>query len=640
MKKNNRGSKLPVAVRHAPGAIAAGHAAAGDGDWIVAAVCGLFLVLLLLACSPALDSKFALPKMLVLRAAMLALGAFVFVQSWRGLVLAPPRAPLLAALALGAWWTATTPFALHVPTALDGVYDYYNGLWMHLCWLVLFVASLAVRADGVTLRRIVGVLLAAIALVAAVNLSEAARLSAFGLAEVSTLGDRVAVSALMNFAIPFAVIALLRARSWTGRAGLAGLLALLLVSAIVSQGRGPWLGLVVALVILVMGLARSAAAWLLIAAALAGSAIVAALTAMLNPAMAQRFASLADVAHDENVRQRFVYYKAALRATLDHPLTGIGFENFQNSYPLYRTADPNFFNNIIPTMVHNGYLEQALNNGIVSLLLYLLLLAVVLAALLGALRREPDRGRKDLLLGFLAVLAAYLVQDLTGWLDIGVASVFWITLGLAANLAGQGAAQRTRPWSKPLLVAGSAIVVVLSLYLLRDAGLRLAADASLAQAQALDVRTQWPQSEALARTALSSMPTDARTELIAGQLYARRYQATRDPQALSRANELLQASYRHNPFERLRLFNVVHLEALALEWGQIAEPSEFARNAIPLLAKTDWDNSGMHETNARFQAAQGRFAQALMAIRKARELAPQEARLRARELEYEARMGR
>ena len=640
MKKKNRGSKSQAAGRPAPSAIAAGQAAAGRGDWIVAAVCGLFLVLLLLACSPALDSKFALPKMLVLRAAMLALGVFVLVQSWRGLVLAPSRAPLLVALALGAWWTATTPFALHVPTALDGVYDYYNGLWMHLCWLVLFAAALAVRTDGVTLRRIVGFLVIAIALVAAVNLAETARLSSFGLAEVSTLGDRVAVSALMNFAIPFVVIALVRARIWTSRAALTGLVALLLVSAIVSQGRGPWLGLVAALLILAIGMARSRAAWLLIAALLAGSAIVAVLTARFNPAVAQRFASLADLAHDENLRQRFVYYQAALRATLDHPVAGIGFENFQNSYPLYRTADPNFFNNIIPTMVHNRYLEQALNNGIMALALYLLLVGVVLLALIQALRREPDRDRKDLLLGFLAALSAYLVQDLSGWLDIGVASVFWITLGLAANLAGQSAAQPTRPWSKPVLIAASAIVVALALFLLRDASLRLAADSSLAQAQALDVRTQWPASETLARTALSSLPNDARTELIAGQLYAKRYQATRDSQAFARANQLLQASYRHNPFERLRLFNVVHLEALALESGQISEPSEFARNAIPLLAKTDWDNPGLHETNARFQAAQGRFAQALMAIRKARELAPQDARLRARELEYQARSAR
>ena len=104
-----------------------------DGDWVAPAIYGVFFLFLFLACSPALDSKFSLPKAIVLSAGVFALGMLLIVRIWRGRGVAPPRSALLLALALGAWWMVLTAFALHLPTALDGVYDYYNGLWTHLC---------------------------------------------------------------------------------------------------------------------------------------------------------------------------------------------------------------------------------------------------------------------------------------------------------------------------------------------------------------------------------------------------------------------------------------------------------------------------------------------------------------------------
>ena len=641
-KKKNRGLKSPGGGKLSGITTPKSEiqASAIHRDWIIPCLYGLFLLLLVLTCSPALDSKFSLPKLIVLRTGMLGIVLFTFVCIWRGFVVSPPRAVFILALTLGIWWTATTPFAIHLPTALDGEYDYYNGLWMHLCWLALFLVSLIIPADKVTLRRIVAFLVIAIVPVAVINLSESIGLSSIGLKEVSTLGDRVGAGALMNFAIPFTGIALVRVRSWTRKIWLIGLIVLFLASEIVSQARGPWMGLVVAVFILAVGFARSKAAWMVIAGTLAAATLLASVTASLNPQVARRFATLMQVTQDESLGQRFIYYKVASRATLDHPFIGIGFENFRNIYPLYRSADPNFLNNIIPTMVHNGYLETALNNGIPALLLYAALVGVVLTSLVRRLRNEQDQDKKDLLLGFLATLAAYLVQDLTGWLDIVLASVFWISLGLAANMAGENTPRLALPVNKPFLVAFSMVGILLSLFLLHDGYTRLIADSSLFQAQSLDVRSQWRESEALANKALSSFPGDARTELIAGHIYVNRYVAVHDPLAYSRANELLQSSYRRNPFDRLRLINVMLLETAALDLRQIREPSDFAKNSIPLLAKTDSDNPGFHEATAKFLAAQGRFGEALAAIRKARQLNPQDGRYLSMEMEYQARIGR
>ena len=182
------------------------------------------------------------------------------------------------------------------------------------------------------------------------------------------------------------------------------------------------------------------------------------------------------------------------------------------------------------------------------------------------------------------------------------------------------------------------MMVVLSLYLFSNLYARVIADAHLFHAQALDVRTQWPATDARLNKALSSLSGDSRTESVAGQIYASRFVSTHDPQAYARSRELLESSFNHNRFDRLRLVNIVALESAALELGQIGTASDFAQAAINMLAATDRDNPGFHEFKAKFFAAQGRFGEALAAIREARRLAPQDEGLRSREAEYAARV--
>jgi len=254
------------------------------------------------------------------------------------------------------------------------------------------------------------------------------------------------------------------------------------------------------------------------------------------------------------------------------------------------------------------------------------------------LAHDKDRDRHDLLLGFLAALVAYLVQDLVGWLDMALTSAFWITLGLAMNLACQNVPRPSRSRTKPVVAAVAGLMLMLSLYLLNDRYARITADAYLSRAQALDVSAQWPQAESLVNKALPSLPGDSRTEMVAGQIYASRFVSAHDARAYARSRELLEASFDHNPFDRMRLVNIVALESAALELGQIPGPSEFAQKAMDALAKTDGDNPGFHEFRAKFFAAQGRFGEALAAIGDARRLAPQDDRFRSRESEYEAKL--
>ena len=606
-------------------------------DRIAPVIYGLFFATLLLACSPLLDSKFALPKLIVLSAGVLSLCALWFFRVWRVGRISSQAIVLYLALALAAWWTLTTAFAVHVPTALFGEFDYYNGLFTHLGWLALLVVSMSMPFETRTVRQIITLLVASIALVAIVNLAEIAGITSMGLGEVSTLGDRVAASALMNFAIPFVVVGLIRSRHWAVKCVMGALLALLLVSEFISQGRGPWIGLLVAAFILVAGLRSSRFRWQVAVLVAAGIATLAGLASLLSPTVAQRFTSFTHLVEDESISHRFVYYRAAVRAIYDHPIVGIGFENFRNIYPQYRGDDSWFFKNIIPTMVHNGYIESALNNGIPALLLYVVLIGIVLLKLGRDLTTTHDPAKRDLLLCLLAAISAYLVQDLSGWLDLASASVFWIALGLAVNQSSHTFATAQKPVPHALPHAFLGVMVLVSVYMLGNGYARICADANLFRAQSLDASTQWQEIELLINKSLASLPSDSRTEATSAQLVADRFLATRDPAAYARSHELFESSYQHNNFDRMRLVNLISLETKAMEMGVIDRGSDFAAKAVETLSKTDRENPAFHEFTAQFFAVQNQFDKALGAILQALEWAPTNDHYRALEIEYRSR---
>jgi tetratricopeptide (TPR) repeat protein len=219
---------------------------------------------------------------------------------------------------------------------------------------------------------------------------------------------------------------------------------------------------------------------------------------------------------------------------------------------------------------------------------------------------------------------------------MALTSAFWVMLGLALNVASQNTRRSSPAWTKPVIAGFAGLMVLLSVYLLDDRYARVSADTFLFRAQALDVRTQWPEAQSLVEKALAGLPGDSRTQMVAGQIYANRFVSLHDPKAYARGRELLEFSFNHNRFDRMRLVNIVALESAALELGQISSASDFAQRAIAALSETDRDNPGFHEFKAKFFAAQRRFGEALAAIREARRLAPQEERFRSREAEYEA----
>ena len=92
---------------------------------------------------------------------------------------------------------------------------------------------------------------------------------------------------------------------------------------------------------------------------------------------------MAELESDPSFTNRFVFYRAAAGMIRDHPIAGVGFESFGLMYPRYRPVEPEQLPaDVIPSMVHDGYLQAAATTGIPGLILYVAFVDV------------PDRSRR------------------------------------------------------------------------------------------------------------------------------------------------------------------------------------------------------------------------------------------------------
>jgi O-antigen ligase len=168
--------------------------------------------------------------------------------------------------------------------------------------------------------------------------------------------------------------------------------------------------------------------------------------AIAVPAYGTRLTSLADVTAifsdepasagtDNSLLSRATENLAALNVFADHPIVGVGPEQFPEYYRVYadeigisvRAAD---------RQAHNLYLETAAETGILGLITFLGAIVVTLIQLAKARAAALRRGRQDLAAmatGFLLSVLAYMATGI--FLHISYARYFWLMLALAGATA-------------------------------------------------------------------------------------------------------------------------------------------------------------------------------------------------------------
>jgi O-antigen ligase len=196
-----------------------------------------------------------------------------------------------------------------------------------------------------------------------------------------------------------------------------------------SLSRGAWVGFMLASIAVLVFTIRRKRQNLRIALAGAGSFLMIFLLLILS----QRdmiTARLTSKTADESALSRIPLAQVGIAIFLDHPVLGVGLNNYELIVPEYDSASSRGV-----TMVHNGYLLIAAETGLVGIVTFLWFLASLFIQSYRLLSRAND----FVWLAGVGAFSAYIVISIHNIVDYGMlatAPVFRLLWLFAAIIAG------------------------------------------------------------------------------------------------------------------------------------------------------------------------------------------------------------
>jgi hypothetical protein len=353
-------------------------------------------------------------------------------------------------LAFLSWLLVASLVGRHVPTSLNGWLLYARGI------LIFFYFAHAVQGPQV-MRVLVAVLMAMTALQGGLGVAQYLTRSNIGsisdlvggsvgsVRQVETgsgvlfrvrgtLNTDTSLAHWLEMLVPLSLSLWLASKGRWRRLVLGAIVLAGVAAQVVTFTRGGWIG-VAAGVVLVLWLqfrSRVVARRQLVAAVMAVIMLGLLLVPFAGLIRARLFESEQNtIAVRENLN------RTALEVIRDHPITGIGLDNFVRVAPDYGTGW-RWLMEGKSHKVHNVYLALASEAGPLGLLLFITLMTAVLVS---SWRRSTGVAQDGaaqtatLARGLVGGLAAVLVHGLAAWglLSYGVFPLFWMLVGLATQ---------------------------------------------------------------------------------------------------------------------------------------------------------------------------------------------------------------
>ncbi len=192
-------------------------------------------------------------------------------------------------------------------------------------------------------------------------------------------------------------------RRWYVWLALGPLAGLIIYNVIHTGSRGGVMGLSVTMLVLLL-LSRIRIRWFVLALIVIGAIAVFPVADQFIPQFRGGI-SLEDLKQD----QRWGYWQMAFRMMQDHPIIGVGTDNFPSLYSWYRVS-PALMS---PYYCHNIYVQMWAEGGIFGLISLLTLVIAVGVSYVKALRGAGDEQWRGIVAGLLAAFLGYAVFSST-----------------------------------------------------------------------------------------------------------------------------------------------------------------------------------------------------------------------------------
>jgi O-antigen ligase len=386
-----------------------------------------------------LQQRLPLVMLILLVAAPVGVGAAIARGSFvvhRALI---PFGALLAWLGL-ATAVGITPFS-----SLIGTPARMLGMVGWLMFACCFVLGLQLGGVASTRRAIeYGLVFGSVPVAIIALVERGGRLFALGTGDdlvrsQSTLRNPVFLGAYLVLAVPVALAMVLdRSLPRWQRVAAGAAVAVDLAALLATQSRGPWLGALVAISIVVAGSLRDRSRR--VRAGALGFAVVAVLAVLVSP-LRDRALSVGRTDTGSNAIRAQLYGRG-LQLVGERPLLGFGPDATATALP--RVLTDEFERKVTrkfePDRIHNVELDMAVSGGVPAMLLYL--------AVVGLIAVRAWRRRKALPLGLAAACLGYFVQLQVGFPLADVDAIAWLLAGVLVAADG-------RVFRMPKLVGGS-----------------------------------------------------------------------------------------------------------------------------------------------------------------------------------------
>lgn len=436
----------------------------------------------------------------------------------------------------------------------------------------------------------------------------------------ATLGNSSNAGVYLLFAVPFLVERFRRdgSRAWRALAGLAAVLAIVMI--VFTASRGAWAGLAVA-----------AAVWLGVEAVrwessrrtvvfLTALAVVAVMvvTVLAVPRLEKRIAP----SSAGTIEWRLVVWQATARIAWTRPLLGWGPNSFRSVYPSFRPLNVKVNSNLGSTAgdPHNLVMSAAASLGVPGALGLLALIGVTGVTCAGLARSRRGDDLRPVALA--AALAGGLTALMFHYATSDTLPVIAVLLGLlvAARAKPRGSlVPAPAPWARVVAVV---LAGVLAVVFVAAAGL-VGADGAMRGALASAAAgSSWTSVEAQLRSAEALAPWEPTFAWAIGKAAIQAVSAGGDPRAYSDGRDALLSARRALPLDDEVVFDSAYL---MLRFGiatRDAGPVRDARTTFVALTGKDPNNPRYWSARGLAAASLGDFTEALRDLRTAVSLAP------------------
>lgn len=399
------------------------------------------------------------------------------------------KSPIVFLAALFVAWSA-----LSAVWAVNPFETVHYGIYLFSCLLLAFlVQETFISSDQV--KRFVAACLSGGTLVAVIGIIQ--HLTGFdGIPQdarpASTLGNKNFASHFMLLMLPLALSLWRLSKTRWGKSASVFGGAVMFLYLLLTTARAAWLGLcgggliVAAMFLLLKGISPIRAVIIerkRLAAALLGVAcLVFCFVAFVKIPVVEKFRTEVDLVNtvksirdmdDPGIQSRLNIWRNSWKMIKDHPVGGVGAENFKIMYPLYSHAVAPTAMSLVSTVehAHNDYLQIAAELGFVGLFFYGALMLTCLYMLVVVVKHVEDKTPLWVANGLIMGLIALLIDsafDFPNKLPIPILFAF-LFFGITAvlhRIAAGGVPRMVVPRGGPGLWATRALPFVSFLFLM------------------------------------------------------------------------------------------------------------------------------------------------------------------------------